>query len=72
MGTIEKRIYGQTIPEYGCEIFTIKVFDKCVKKGLFINDNGSAYYVKDNKMCRDEEYFSSVPDDATHVVWFSK
>lgn len=68
---METRVYDKEVPEYA-DLYTAEEFVQAVKTGVFGNLDGSGYWVKDGKMNRDEEFFSSLPLDATHVAWFNK
>lgn len=65
------RDYTEEVPEYA-DVYTIDAFNQAVKEGSFGNYDGSGYWVKDGRMSRDDEFFSSLPLDATHVAWFNK
>lgn len=56
-------------PEWD-EIFTVEEWLQA--KNVWIgNDDGCGYWMKDD-MISDDEVFSSEPEDATHVIWYSK
>lgn len=42
-------------------------------KNVYIdNDVGCGYWMKNDMICDKDEVFSSDPEDATHVMWYSK
>ena len=67
--------------EEGC-VFTAKDFLHEVEQGFIGNFDGSGYWAKitgeDTEgfpvlfMNREDEVFSSVQEDATHVIWYNK
>lgn len=65
------RLYDEELPKYG-DLMTVEDWKEDVESGSFINTDGSGYWVKDGKMSRDDEVFSSPQLDATHVMWFNK
>jgi hypothetical protein len=65
------RDYTEEVPE-DADVYTVDDFNQAVKEGSFGNYDGSGYWVKDDKMSREDEFFSSLPLDATHVAWFNK
>lgn len=68
---MQKREYNRPIdPEY-THVMTVKEWEKAVKDGWFGNYDGSGYWMKDRMKCNDE-VFSSLPEDATHVAWYNK
>lgn len=64
------RIYNEEVFEFA-DVMTVQEWQEAVEGGWFNNDDGSGYWVKDGKSCRDE-VFSSLPLDATHVAWYNK
>ena len=68
---METRVYDKEVPEYA-DLYTVEEFIQAVRAGSFGNHDGSGYWVMDGKMNREEEFFSSLPLDATHVAWFNK
>jgi len=73
--TATSRIYNRKHspdPEWDeDEVFTLEAWFQA--KNVYIgNDDGNGYWMKDGMICHKDEVFSSEPEDATHVVWYSK
>jgi hypothetical protein len=64
------RIYDGEVFDFA-DVMTVQEWQKAVEDGCFNNDDGSGYWIKDGKECRDE-VFSSPSLDATHVAWYNK
>ena len=65
------RVYDVEVYDFA-DIMTAEEWNEAVKQGWFNNDDGSGYWVKDGKECKDAEVFSSPQLDATHVAWYNK
>lgn len=67
--------YIEDPPDYG-DLMTVNDFLEACDVGAFVDYDGSGYPVKDGKMARNIRVVpsnrSSIPADATHVVWFNK
>ena len=71
-GMAEIRSYDkEIIPSEDNDIYNVDEWKSLVDNGIFIPDDGSGYWVKDNKRSTDE-VFSTPQLDATHVIWFNK
>lgn len=67
---------------YGCgpddedDVYTVEEFRKFCAGGMFIDYDGYGHPVKDGKADESIEIcpsrVSSIPKDATHIVWFNK
>lgn len=67
---MKNREYSGEVYEFA-DVFTVEDWESAVNEGLFIDYDGSGYWVKDGKSSRDE-VFSTFPLDATHVAWYNK
>ena len=67
----DERLYDEEIPDYG-DLMTVEDWNQAVEDGVFIDSDGCGYWVKNNKMAREDEVFSTEQLDATHVMWFNK
>jgi hypothetical protein len=67
---MENREYKGEVYKFA-DVFTVEDWESSVNEGLFIDYDGSGYWVKDGKESRDE-VFSTPPLDATHVAWYNK
>jgi hypothetical protein len=65
-----ERQYNQELPDY-VDLMTTEDWLSAVDDGCFCDFDGSGYWVKDGKECRDE-VFSTPQLDATHVAWYNK
>ena len=65
------RNYNKQIDKHD-DVFALADFIDNVNMGYIGNFDGSGYWCKDGLYSRDDEVFSSEPEDATHVVWFNK
>ena len=69
-----KIIYDESIPEFG-DLFTVQEFVDSVKLGFLIDYDGSGQLVRDDKMSKEcilPSKINTIPDCATHVLWFNK
>jgi hypothetical protein len=64
------RYYGTPV-EPGDLLIPADEFFRLVAGGSIMDDDGFGYWVKDGKKCQ-YDVFSSVQEDATHVVWYNK
>lgn len=68
--------YVGEIPNYG-SVMTIKSFISSCKGGMFIDEDGYGFYIKDGKETdieirpSDVEY-NAVRNDFTQMIWFNK
>ena len=67
---MKNREYSGEVYKFAA-VFTVEDWESAVNEGLFIDYDGSGYWVKDGKSSRDE-VFSTPPLDATHVAWYNK
>jgi len=67
----DERLYDEEIPDYG-DLMTAEDWNAAVEDGSFITTDGCGYWVKNGKLCHEDEVFSSPQLDATHVMWFNK
>jgi hypothetical protein len=66
--------------EYGPMLMTVAKFKDCVYEGGFIDYDGYGEPYKDGKICEDvivnpsdiRTKFASIPEDATHIVWYNR
>ena len=65
------RIYDGEVYDFA-DVMTAEEWNEAVSQGWFNNDDGSGYWVKDGKECREAEVFHSPQLDATHVAWYNK
>jgi hypothetical protein len=65
------RIYDIEVYDFA-DVMTAEEWKEAVDGGWFNNDDGSGYWVKDGKECKDAEVFHSPQLDATHVAWYNK
>lgn len=67
------RFYDEVLdPEFDDHIMTVDEWNESLELGLYGNYDGTGYWVKEGKACRDAEVFHSPQLDATHVVWYNK
>lgn len=64
------RDYKRLAPDYA-ELIPVDEWEAGVEVGLYGNDDGSGFWVRNGKQCNDE-VFSSEKEDATHVAWYPK
>ena len=67
---------------YGCgpeeedDVYTIDEFKSCVHSGAFIDYDGFGYPVKDKKadpkITIVPSCLETIPEDATHIIWFNR
>jgi hypothetical protein len=65
-----ERVYDRDV-DIDDDVYTIAQWNDAVNDGMIGNEDGSGYWMKDGKHCRDE-VFNSNQLDATHVVWYNK
>ena len=65
------RIYDGEVFDFA-DVMSADEWNKAVEDGCFNYDDGSGYWVKNGKECRDAEVFTSSQLDATHVAWYNK
>ena len=53
------------------DLMTVDEFNQSIINGSISRDNGSGYWVKGG-FESNEEVFSSLMLDATHVIWYNK
>lgn len=67
--------YNNPVPEYA-DLMTVEDFKNCVEVGGFKDYDGFGFPVKDGK--EDDDLFilpsrlHEIPEDATHIAWYSK
>lgn len=66
----KSRIYYKKLDK-GDDVYTIEEWNKTIKEGWIMNEDGCGYWMKDNLISNDE-VFSTEQLDATHVVWYNK
>jgi len=68
--------YTRLLKEYDFgDLIPVEKWLKECENGMFIDYDGSGYAVKDDMVDLTKIYPStrkSLPDDATHVIWFNK
>lgn len=67
---------------YGCgpggedDVYTVAEFRERCSRGWFVDSDGYGYPVKrslaDDRIGIKPSNLSTIPDDATHVVWFNR
>lgn len=65
------RNYNLPLPKYGA-VYTVEEFQELLDDGSLVNYDGDGHWVLNNQYSREDEVFSSLPLDATHVIWFNK
>lgn len=53
-------------------VVTVDEWVNNLKNNGYSECDGDGYWVKDGYVCREDEVFSSEPEDATHVIWYNK
>lgn len=53
-------------------MMTVDTFLQLIEDGTIMDDDGFGYWVKDGSVNKECGVFSSLPLDATHVVWYNK
>ena len=66
-----RNYYRQLDNKWDDDIYTVEEWNAAVESGMFTNWDGSGYWVK-NDLKSDDEVFSTLQEDATHVVWYNK
>lgn len=66
----DSRLYFKEPDKY-VDIMTVSDWVKSVSEGVFSNDDGCGYWMKNGLISRDE-IFSTERLDATHVAWYNK
>jgi len=67
-------MYTEDLPKYG-DLMTVEVYKLRVKTRTFVDYDGCGCPVKNGKMSKQHIYPSqidSVPEDATHIIWFNR
>lgn len=64
------RVYETEVERFA-DLMTVEDWNSSVELGMFDNDDGCGYWVKDGLESRDE-VFNSEQEDATHVAWYNK
>ena len=67
-------IYDKECPEYG-DLMLVEDFQKHCKAGSFIDYDGYGCPVREGKMMSLYIYPSdliTIPEDATHIIWFNR
>ena len=67
----KERIYDR-VPHEQADIMTVQIWQGAVEHGWFTTYDGSGYWMKDGRECKEAEVFSSPQSDATHVSWYNK
>lgn len=67
--------YTEPIPDYG-DVMTVEDWKAAVRSGSFNDYDGGGKAAKDGKVDKcwiyPSEADASIPEDATHIVWFNK
>ncbi len=71
--TLQSRYVSKLDPED--HLLTVEEWKEDVRTGMFIDYDGYGHPVRNDMVANDVIYPSqadSVPDDATHIVWFNR
>lgn len=68
--SVSSRVYDRDI-DPDTDILSVAEWNESVRDGIFVNYDGSGYWVKYGRQSRDE-VFETPPEDATHVAWYNK